>query len=252
LENNTVGLDPTELGNLNKSARLAVFGLGYGFNPVIFRDGAICGSVCAFENYNSGTGILVFNVTEFSNYTSSNNSKLALVDDTDSVAKFVNNLIYFRANYTNVTSNLSINGSGVYCEIKFNITGVWTSSVNATFNATLKVYDYNRSFNISGTFDWNVVCNGSAQNYEILNVTDQVVVSASAKHWNNTFDTTGKNTGLWNLTGQAVADFFYDITASENRNFTLTGISLTGLAKVVKFKGPLVLQLPLASQLLTL
>ena len=41
------------------------------------------------------------------------------------------------------------------------------------------------------------------------------------KMWNNTFDTTGKNiSGVWNITINAVADWFYS-TELANRNFTL-------------------------------
>ncbi|MCK4531415.1 MAG: cadherin repeat domain-containing protein, partial [Candidatus Aenigmarchaeota archaeon] len=82
----------------------------------------------------------------------------------------------FFANYTNLTSGESINGSGIECNISFNISGGWTSSVNMWFNSSSLLYEYNKSFASRGFYYWNVTCDGSSQNYDMLNTTDNITV----------------------------------------------------------------------------
>ncbi|RLI94710.1 MAG: hypothetical protein DRO92_02620, partial [Candidatus Altiarchaeales archaeon] len=48
-----------------------------------------------------------------------------------------------------------------------------------TFNSTSLLYEYNRSFNSSGNFTWNVTCNGSAQGYDVLNAVDTVIIATN-------------------------------------------------------------------------
>lgn len=82
----------------------------------------------------------------------------------------------FFANYTNLTSEESINGSGVECNISFNISGGWTSSVNMWFNSSSLLYEYNKSFASRGFYYWNTTCNGSSQGYGMINATDNITV----------------------------------------------------------------------------
>lgn len=67
ISNNRIYLNSTALSNMNKSATLYLYGLTF-TNPRILRDGTICPTdICTKINYSSG--ILIFNVTEFSIYS---------------------------------------------------------------------------------------------------------------------------------------------------------------------------------------
>ena len=81
----------------------------------------------------------------------------------------------FYANFTN--SSNPINGTDIYCEIKFNLTGSWSVPENMTFNDTSMLYEYNRSFSTSGNRDFNVLCNGSIVGYDIINTTDNFIIT---------------------------------------------------------------------------
>jgi hypothetical protein len=107
------------------------------------------------------------------------NANLSIWDDTDpeegSQTKYANNKVCFYANYTNKTSGGSINGSGVYCNISFNVT--LNGPFDMPFNSSSLLYEYNRTFSSAGTYEWNVTCNGSVQGYDVLNATDTVTIS---------------------------------------------------------------------------
>ena len=65
---NKIELNSTALPQLNKSATLELVGLTFS-NPRILRDGAVCpSSICTKVSYSGGT--LIFNVTQFSAYSS--------------------------------------------------------------------------------------------------------------------------------------------------------------------------------------
>ncbi|NIO23316.1 MAG: hypothetical protein GTN38_04815 [Candidatus Aenigmarchaeota archaeon] len=85
-------------------------------------------------------------------------------------------LAKFFANYTNITSGEPINGSGIGCNISVNVSGVWNTT-SMYFNSSLKIYEHNRTFDSRGFYYWNVTCDGSSQNYDILNTTDNVTVT---------------------------------------------------------------------------
>ncbi|NIO20652.1 MAG: hypothetical protein GTN76_07910 [Candidatus Aenigmarchaeota archaeon] len=82
----------------------------------------------------------------------------------------------FFANFTNLTSGESINGSGVECNISFNETGNWSTN-SMSFNSTSKIYEYSKTFDSRGFYFWNVTCDGFSQDYEILNTTDNMSVT---------------------------------------------------------------------------
>ncbi len=86
-------------------------------------------------------------------------------------------LARFYANYTNITSGQSINGTGVVCNISFNVSGAFTSPANMWFNASSRLYVYNRSFASRGLYPWNATCYGSSQNYDTLTTVDNVTVT---------------------------------------------------------------------------
>jgi len=171
---NSTGLNST----FNSSANVTLYNLPWSETPAIFEDGSPCPD-CTINFYSGGN--LSFNVTHFTNYSAGVNANLTIWDDTDpeggSQTKYSGNQIKFYANYTNKTSGQSINGSGVYCNISFNVTP--NGPFGMTFNASSLLYEYNRSFSSSGTFNWNVTCNSSVQGYEGLNVTDTVTISTT-------------------------------------------------------------------------
>jgi uncharacterized membrane protein len=83
----------------------------------------------------------------------------------------------FYANYTNLTSGESINGTDIECNISFYISDAWTAKAGMAFNATSGLYEYSRSFASRGLYLWNVTCYGSAQGYDVLNATDNITVT---------------------------------------------------------------------------
>ncbi|MBN2101506.1 MAG: cadherin repeat domain-containing protein [Candidatus Aenigmarchaeota archaeon] len=104
-------------------------------------------------------------------------SRLTIWDDTDSLIKKSGESVYFYANFTNLTSSESINGSGVYCEIKFNYNGTWTSDANMTYNETTELFEYNTVFYYKGNHTFNITCFGSSQSYDDLESQDIFIIS---------------------------------------------------------------------------
>lgn len=177
--NNNVTILSQNLNNtFDSSANITMYYLNYTETPVIYRDGELCLSDCSVINYDSQN--LTFNVTHFTSYTTGENSKLTIWDlnDTEGGGKSIytdQNATFF-ANYTNTTDGKSINGTGVYCNISFNVTGTWAEWKNMTFNQTSLLYEYNRSFDTSETLEWNVSCYGSSLDHEVLNTTDNITI----------------------------------------------------------------------------
>ena len=132
--------------------------------------------MCNVVSYNSSTGELIFTVDHFSSFASGLFSNLTIWDDTDFISKPPGAMVKFYANFTN-QSNDPINGTNIYCEFKENTAGSWSTPINMSFNATSKLYEYNKTISNGGYFLFNVVCNGLAQSYDILNATDSFLVS---------------------------------------------------------------------------
>ncbi len=212
---NSTGLNST----FNSSATITFYNLPWNGTPTIFKDGFPCQD-CRLNFYSGGN--LSFNIIHFSNYSAGVNANLSIWDDTDpeggGQTKYIDEQIKFYANYTNITSGEPINGSGVYCNISFNVTP--NGPFNMTFNSTSGLYEYNRSFSSLGTFNWNVTANGSALGHEVLNVTDQVITYAGYKPdlrvINVTFDhwDTAENRSSISETGTG-----YHV--KENKNITI-------------------------------
>ncbi|KAF5438181.1 copper-binding protein, partial [Candidatus Methanophagaceae archaeon] len=174
---NASGLNST----FNSSANVTLYNLLWSETPAIFEDGSPCQD-CQLNFYSGGN--LSFNVTHFTNYSAGANANLTIWDDTDpeggSQTKYLGDQIKFYANYTNKTSGQAINAAGVSCNISFDVTP--NGPIDMTFNSSSLLYEYNRSFPSSGTFNWNVTGNGSVLGYEELYVTDSVTVSTSNNH----------------------------------------------------------------------
>ena len=170
--------------------------------------------------------ITLSNAPLFSIMSERHNSTLEIWDDGDVKAgnqtRYRNEQVAFFANYTNSTRN-SINGSGIYCEIKFNITGDFSEPVNMSFNTTSAFYSHVRSFNISTTIFWNVFCNGSVLLHKSKNITDNITIPNRAPVL-----TTNLPNQTWNedtiLVDGDLDDYFTE-PDNDSMNFSNTSVS---------------------------
>jgi len=122
--------------------------------PVIYRNGQLC-ATCNVLSYDGGE--LVFNVVGFSSYTSGEGTNLSIWDFTDTQVVFNDENNYYYANYTNITAGSAITGANVYCEFTENSTGSWSTPVNMTYDASERLYYYNKTMPW-GVFAYNVSC----------------------------------------------------------------------------------------------
>ncbi len=103
---------------------------------------------------------------------SSGNANLTIYDDTDTTEKLTSCNVFcvqkaksssnkwndlFYANFTNSSGSVinSSNGNG-NATISFNITGVWASWQQMTYNSSSFLWQFNRSFNYDGTLNFSV------------------------------------------------------------------------------------------------
>ncbi len=154
------------------------------------------------------------------------NSTLEAWDDGDAKAgnqtRYRNEQVAFFANYTNSTKS-SINGSGIYCEIKFNITGNFSEPVNMSFNVTSALYSHVRSFNISTTIFWNVFCNGSASLHKSRNITDNITIPNRAPVLTTNLPNQTWNEDTIRVNGD-LDDYFTD-PDNDSMNFSNSSVS---------------------------
>ncbi|MCX6709082.1 MAG: hypothetical protein NTW67_05560 [Candidatus Woesearchaeota archaeon] len=118
------------------------------------------------------SGFLTFDVTGFSGYASGPGTNLTVWDDTDALARYADEQVFFFANYSNATSNAPITGAS--CNVTFQLAPVGPFAM--AYNATSKFYEYNRTFSAPGTSDWDVNC--SAAGYANLKAADTVTISS--------------------------------------------------------------------------
>jgi hypothetical protein len=205
-------------------------------NPSILRNGQACpGSICT--SYGLGASTAKFNVNQFGNYSLSSNlsSNLSIWDEADlkggNNAFKANENVKFFANYS--SGNSPINATGIYCEIKFNVSTVFGSPLNTTYNSTSGLYEYTAQFSIKGNFTWNVLCNGTGLGYLVKNKTDEIVIentppelyeNISSLAWNE--DTT--------LTGLNLFDYFRD---TDNDNLTFFNSPVLSITLVIDSDG---------------
>ena len=180
IENNSVSIDSNLDSRLNVSAEITIYNLTYGTTPLVLRNGNICSEIiCSDINYDEISGDLIFNVTHFTKYNATANSELEIWDETDSKEGskviYLNNQLYFYANYTNKTSGNVISGVDVYCEFIDNNTGSWSSPINMSYNSSNGLYEYNKSFMNNGTFYFNVSCYNN-QDYENISLEDTFLI----------------------------------------------------------------------------
>ena len=127
---------------------------------------------------------ITFTVTHFTGYAGggtneTNSANLTIWDNTDTgmfhgdQEKYVLEIVEFFANYTMLNGS-AISGAGVSCVINF---GDGNNSI-MNFVDAYQLYEYDRTFSLSGTFGFNVSCDGSLIGYVPLNTTDNVTISS--------------------------------------------------------------------------
>ncbi|MFP4403497.1 MAG: LamG-like jellyroll fold domain-containing protein [Candidatus Woesearchaeota archaeon] len=182
IEYNNITINTSLDNRLNKSAILTFNNLPYKTTPNIFKNNLHCDNLeCQITSYNSETKSLQFNVSHFTSYTTKENTKLTIWDETDieggNLIKYIDEQVKIFANYTDYLTKESINGTNIFCEISFNDTGVWSIPVNMTFNNTHLLYEHNRSFQTNNTFYYNISCNGQEKEYEPISLIDSLIIN---------------------------------------------------------------------------
>ncbi|MBI5398691.1 LamG domain-containing protein, partial [Candidatus Woesearchaeota archaeon] len=180
VESNLVGLKETpECAVFNHASELQIKSLPYAFTPVVLKNGGICLSpFCNITSYENG--VLTFNVSGFSNFSTKSNANLSIYDFNDSEGGsrvvFVSLLVNFTANYTNVTSGLPIDQptNNSNCTISFNVSP--SGPFNMSWSAAFNVFFYNRTFSAGGNVSWNVSCEG--RKFEPLNASDSIAINS--------------------------------------------------------------------------
>ncbi len=131
---------------------------------------------------------ITFVVKHFTAYAgglagSSENSSLAIWDETDTSMPYGDQIIYadnpviLYANYTN--QSLSINGTDIYCNVTFNDTAA-EDNTTMLFNDSILLYQFNRTFDSKGTYTFNVSCNDTVTGYDGLNASDIINITNTA------------------------------------------------------------------------
>src|SRR3989338_4906051 len=124
----------------------------------------------AFVGMNSEMGVSI---------TAGNNTfaNLTVWDTTDTQTLYTTNITTFYANWTNLTNGKSINNSGVYCNITFSHVPAYLERME--FNTTTLLYVHNISV-ATGLNNYTIICDGTALNYALVNVTDAINVTNRA------------------------------------------------------------------------
>ena len=100
-------------------------------------------------------------------------ANISVWDDTDTVAKYINETFSFYSNYTSANGT-TIDGNGT-CQVSFNVSGSWTAWANMTYQNASAPYIYSRNFTANGTFNWNATCSKAC--YPQKNATSTFVIS---------------------------------------------------------------------------
>jgi hypothetical protein len=147
--------------SFNTTAEVVLRNLSWDYMPMVLIDGQECpSSICQNISYNVSTGIILFNVTHFTNYSTTGASQLTIWDQNDTNmsggnrSACVGKQIKFYANYSKKTDNNPILGAN--CTINFTD----TTNNPMAYNATSTFYEYNRTFASTGLKTYNVTCRG--------------------------------------------------------------------------------------------
>jgi len=168
VENNTLGLvDNSSFANFNTSAELKFYGLNWSDATAQFCDGesgnpSSCNTCNSTINcsYSSGTGIMLANVTSFSNYTTNGSTAVAATDNSPNTT-----LVSPAVSYSNTTTasyNLTFECNATDDNQLQNISLYLTNSTNESFvlNQTTSITgtanSSNWALNLStGNYTWN-------------------------------------------------------------------------------------------------
>jgi len=202
--------------------------------PKIMMNGENCSiPQCKILNYSNEN--LIFQVANFQYvYSAAENASLNLniSDETDNIIKYLNKNVTFFANLSDNVYGNPVNGTSVYCKIKFNLTSDYGEPNTMEFNHSSLLYEYTRPFNVVGKFDYSVFCNSSRTSKIFLN---NYSLDGSI---NKTSDFTITNrlpvfislmpNETWNedsiLTGRDLDDYFMD-PDREKLSYTHSGIT---------------------------
>jgi len=229
---------------LSRSAILTLYNISF-TQPKILADGEDCSgpqrnlTTCTIIDYSNKN--LIFSVTNFLyDYSAAENSsvRLEIWDQTDNITIYINQNVTFFANFSDNVYNNPINGTSVYCNIKFNLTGSYTPPVDMDFNHISLLYEYNESFSSPGTFEYIVFCNDSHYNFGTISKSDNFTITNREpilisimpnETWNE--DTI--------LTGRDLDDYFMD-PDGETLIFTSTkvpniDVSIDNITHVVTY-----------------
>ena len=150
--------------------------------------------------------------------------------------------VYFYANYTNTSFSPinTTNGAG-NCTIRFNETGTFTGNFNMTFNSSLLLFEYNRSFTYKGVLNFSANCTSTysnitlADSLTISNTDPYVIVTAAgyidfnADLFKDTLSCTEDSICTYNFTTNVSEDDANDVLTfnyTSNANTTLTNFTL--------------------------
>jgi hypothetical protein len=144
----------------NTQARVYFFNLSYQTEPVILKNNVICDhSTCQIESYNLSD--LIFNVSGFSNYSTTSNSRLNFTYTTPYLYKNIT----LKINYSKTYNKSPIeNGT---CSIIID-----SQSHNLFYNNQTKYYQTNVSYQTIGNKSYQINC--ESLNYDDKQLTGQL------------------------------------------------------------------------------
>jgi len=109
-------------------------------------------------------------------------NSLFIWDDTDGALYNAYEQVNFHANFSNSTG--PINATNDYCNISFSsvVTGPYSNNISMIYNASSDLYDYNRTFNETGQYFYNVTCYKNGVHN--LSLTDAIDVNYQSRAYN--------------------------------------------------------------------
>ncbi len=170
---NSISLNSSSWPQFDKEATLNIYGLSFEKEPIVLRDGVVCGD-CTVGSYSDGD--FVFDVPGFTAYSAGANSELNIWDEADSGMPWYGGNanpdedVMFFANYTDrVTGGVISNGD---CKIGFS-DGV----VDMVFNVNNSVFEYSKSFSVMDVYSYEANCTDGS--YENMLETESVMINKS-------------------------------------------------------------------------
>ncbi|MBI4139684.1 S8 family serine peptidase [Candidatus Woesearchaeota archaeon] len=234
--NVVVNVSGTPCSQLNSSSRIFMNNLSFASTPKILLNGAGC-SDCSNISYSGGS--LSFSVSNFSlsisNFSLVTSTNLSIFDLSDTEFILVNSTALFYANYTNLSSGLSVNISNACL---FSLSAPSIISGNMSLNST-GLYFFNTTVPSAGNFSWSVNC--STPQFGSLSANDTVFIKAEISPPNLSITSPINDTiiyGLVSLRFNSSDNFYsnvsYDVfinsslnSSGTSINNSLTNISLT-------------------------